>query len=173
MPVVSKVVQELQNFRIKVDNREEVTPGFKYNDWEMRGVPLRIEIGPRDVQKGTLAFARRDIPGKAGKTFVHQTKLQAQVAEALQTIQASLFERALAFRRAHTFDPQDYTELKSVLEKGWAFSWWCGDAECEAKVKDETKATTRCIPLEQEPGRGTCIVCGKPATEKVIFGRAY
>jgi prolyl-tRNA synthetase len=173
MPVVSKVVGELQSFRLKIDNREEVTPGFKFNDWEMRGVPLRIEIGPKDVQKGTLAFARRDIPGKAGKTFIQHTQLEAQVAEALQSIQASIFERALAFRRAHTFDPKDYEELKSALEKGWAFAWWCGDAECEAKVKDETKATTRCIPLEQEPGKGVCIVCGKSATEKVIFGRAY
>jgi prolyl-tRNA synthetase len=84
-----------------------------------------------------------------------------------------LFERALAFRRANTFDPKDYEELKAIVEKGWAFSWWCGDTECEMKVKDETKATTRCIPLEQEGGRGNCIVCGKPATEKAIFGRAY
>jgi prolyl-tRNA synthetase len=173
MPVVDKVQQELQSFRIKLDPREEVTPGFKFNDWEMRGVPLRIEIGPKDVQKGTLAFARRDLPGKAGKSFVSQSFLEAQVAEALQSIQASLFERAHAFRRAHTFDPADYNELKSAVEKGWAFSWWCGDAECETKVKEETKATTRCIPLEQEPAQGKCIVCGKLATEKVIFGRAY
>jgi prolyl-tRNA synthetase len=173
MPVINRVEQELQSFRLKVDRREEVTPGFKFNDWEMRGVPLRIEVGPKDVQKGTLAFARRDTPGKAGKTFVQQDYLEAQVAEALQSIQATLFERALAFRRANTFDPKDYEELKAVVEKGWAFSWWCGDAECETKVKDETKATTRCIPLEQEPGEGSCIVCGQPATEKVIFGRAY
>ncbi len=173
MPVVKKVEQELQSFRLKLDQREEVTPGFKFNDWEMRGVPLRIEIGPKDVQKGTLAFARRDVPGKVGKTFVNQSQLEPQVAETLQSIQASLFERALAFRRTHTFEPKDYTELKSVVENGWAFSWWCGDAECEARVKDETKATTRCIPLEQEPGQGVCIICGKPASEKAIFGRAY
>jgi prolyl-tRNA synthetase len=84
-----------------------------------------------------------------------------------------MFERALAFRRDHTFDPKDYDELKSAVEKGWAFSWWCGDPVCETKVKDETKATTRCIPIDQEPCHGTCIVCGKPAIEKVIFGRAY
>jgi prolyl-tRNA synthetase len=173
LPVVSKVEQELGSFRLKTDSREEVTPGFKFNDWEMRGVPLRIEIGPKDVQKGTLAISRRDIPGKSGKSFIQHNQLEGQVAELLQSIQASLFERALAFRRAHTFDPKDYEELKQVVDKGWAFSWWCGDAECEARVKDETKATTRCIPLEQEPGQGTCIVCGKPATEKVIFGRAY
>jgi prolyl-tRNA synthetase len=173
IPVVTKVEEELKNFRLKVDRREEVTPGYKFNDWEMRGVPLRIEIGPKDVQKGTLAFARRDTPGKAGKTFVQQDQLEAQVAEALQSIQATLFERALAFRRANTHDTKDYNELKSVAENGWAFCWWCGDPECEAKVKDETKATSRCIPLEQESGQGVCIVCGKPATEKAIFGRAY
>jgi prolyl-tRNA synthetase len=173
MPVVAQVERELKGFRLKTDAREEVTPGFKFNDWEMRGVPLRIEIGPKDVQKGTLAFARRDMPGKAGKSFVEHSQLEAQVAESLQSIQASMFEKALAFRKAHTFEPKDYEELKSVVDKGWAFAWWCGDDECEAKVKDETKATTRCIPLEQERGKGTCIVCGKPATEKVIFGRAY
>jgi prolyl-tRNA synthetase len=173
MPVVTQVEGELAGFRIRVDNREEVTPGFKFNDWEMRGVPLRIEIGPKDVQKGTLAFARRDVLGKAGKSFVQHSQLEAQVAESLQSIQASIFERALAFRRAHTFDPKDYDELKQVVEKGWAFSWWCGDAECESRVKDETKATTRCVPLDQEAGHGTCIVCGKPALERVIFGKAY
>jgi prolyl-tRNA synthetase len=173
MPMVDKVQQELQSFRLKVDSREEVTPGFKFNDWEMRGVPLRIEIGPKDVQKNSLAFARRDMPGKSGKSSVQHDQLEAQVAEMMQSIQASLYERAQAFRREHTFDPQDYEELKSVIEKGWAFSWWCGEPECETKVKDETKASTRCIPLDQEPGHGTCIVCGKPATEKVIFGRAY
>ncbi len=173
MPVVSLVEQQLQGFRLKLDAREEVTPGFKFNDWEMRGVPLRIEVGPKDVLKGTLAFARRDVPGKAGKSFINAAQLVPQVAEALQSIQASMFERALAFRKAHTFDPQDYAELKQVVENGWAFSWWCGDAECEAKIKDETKATTRCIPLDQEPGKGSCIVCGKPATERAIFGKAY
>jgi prolyl-tRNA synthetase len=170
---VARIEQELQSYRVKVDRREEVTPGFKFNDWELRGVPLRIEVGPKDVAKGSLTFSRRDTPGRAGKFSTPHDHLDAQVAEVLQSIQATLFERALAFRRAHTFDPKDYEELKAMVEKGWAFSWWCGDPECEAKVKDETKATTRCIPLEQEPGSGKCIICGKPSTEKVIFGRAY
>ncbi|MGE5124164.1 MAG: proline--tRNA ligase [Acidobacteriaceae bacterium] len=173
MPVISRLEQELHSFRLKVDRREEVTPGFKFHDWEMRGVPLRIEVGPKDVQKNSLAFARRDTPGKAGKTQVAHEHVEAQVAEALQSIQASIYERALAFRRAHTFEPRDYAELKEMVDKGWAFTWWCGDDECEARVKDETKATTRCIPLEQEPGQGTCIVCGKPASERAIYGKAY
>ena len=173
MPVVTRVQQELSGFRLKTDPREEVTPGFKFNDWEMRGVPLRIEIGPKDVQKDTLAFARRDMPGKAGRKYVPQAQLEGQVAEVLQSIQASMYERALAFRRAHTFEPDDYDELKTLVEMGWAYAWWCGDAECEARIKEETKASTRCIPLDQERGQGTCIVCGKPASERAIFGRAY
>jgi prolyl-tRNA synthetase len=173
MPVITQVEQELQSFRLKLDSREEVTPGFKFNDWEMRGVPLRIEIGPKDVQKNSLAFARRDILGRAGKSAVKHEQLEAQVAETLQSIQASIYDRALEFRRAHTFEPKDYDELKAVIENGWAFSWWCGDEACETKVKEETKASTRCIPLDQESGEGTCIVCGKRATERVIFGRAY
>jgi prolyl-tRNA synthetase len=173
IPVVEKVKQELQHFRVHVDGREELTPGFKFNDWEMRGVPLRIEIGPKDVAKGTVALARRDLPGKQGKSFVSQYQLEGIVAEFLQTIQASLYDRALAFRQQNTFNPKDYPELKQVLLNGWAFSWWCGSSECEAKVKEDTKASTRCIPLEQPGGGGQCIVCGAPAAQKVIFARSY
>ncbi len=173
MAVVEKVQEELTEFRLKVDVREEVTPGFKFNDWEMRGVPLRVEIGPKDVQKGTVAFARRDLPGKAGKSFVPQTQLNAQVSEALQSIQTTLYKRALAFQEANTHDPKDLAEFREAVMNGWAFSWWCGGRECEAKIKEETKATTRCIPLEQIHGEGSCIYCGEAATEKVYFARAY
>jgi prolyl-tRNA synthetase len=173
MPVVERVRQELSPFRVKVDDRTEVTPGFKFHDWELRGVPLRIEIGPRDVDQGTVALSRRDVPGKAGRTFVPQAQLAGQVAELLAEIHASLYDRAKKFRDDHTFDPKDYEELKEAMQRGWAFSWWCGSAECEARVKEDTKATTRCIPLEQPGGRGPCIVCGAEAVEKVIFGRAY
>jgi prolyl-tRNA synthetase len=173
MEAVEGVQQELKSFRLWVDDRSELTPGFKFNDWEMRGVPLRIEIGPKDVEKGNVALARRDIPGKAGKSFAPQTQLAAQVGEILDQIHKSLYERALTFRKANTYDPKDYTELAEAVQKGWALAWWCGSAECEAKVKEDTKATTRCIPLDQEGGQGTCIVCGQPATQKVIYGRAY
>jgi prolyl-tRNA synthetase len=173
MEAVQRVRGELGAFRVHVDDRTEVTPGFKFNDWELRGVPLRIEIGPKDVEKGTVALARRDQPGKAGKSFVSQEQLAAQVGAMLDAIQAALYQRALEFRKAHTYDPLDYEELKEAVQNGWALSWWCGSAECEAKVKEDTKATTRCIPLEQEGGEGRCIVCGQPAREKVIFGKAY
>ncbi len=173
MPVVESVAAQLKSFRIKVDDRTEVTPGFKFNDWEMRGVPLRIEIGPKDVEKGSVAFARRDKPGREGKTFVPQANLEAQVAELLTEIQASLYDRALAFRDAHIFEPKDYSELQKVVEDGWAFSYWCGSTECETKIKEDTKATTRCIPLDQKESAGKCIVCGKPAKDKAYFAKAY
>jgi prolyl-tRNA synthetase len=173
MPAVEVVQKELSAFRVKVDAREEVTPGFKFNDWEMRGVPLRIEIGPKDVEKGSVAFARRDIPGKAGKSFTPNTRLAQQVEEMLATIQAALFNRAQQFRDQNIHQPKDYAELKEIVQQGWALAWWCGDAKCEAAVKDDTKATTRCIPLDQTESDGRCIYCGKPAKEKVYFARAY
>jgi len=175
MEVVKRVEAELKaaGIRVNVDNRTEVTPGFKFNDWEMRGVPLRIEIGPKDVEKGTVAMARRDKPGREGKTFIPQAGLAAAVTDLLVDIQKSLLERATAFRDSHIFDPKDYTELKEVVQNGWAYSYWCESAECEAKVKEDTKATTRCMPLDQEEGHGKCIVCGQGAKRKVYFARAY
>lgn len=175
MEAAEKVLAELKaaGIRVKMDDREEVTPGFKFNDWEMRGVPLRIEIGPKDVEKDQVALARRDIPGRAGKSFVSQTALARTVGLLLSEIQASLLQQATAFRDANIHVPKDYQELKQIVEDGWAFAWWCGDKACEAKVKEDTKATTRCIPFEQPGGGGKCIVCGKKAEKKVYFARAY
>jgi prolyl-tRNA synthetase len=173
MEVVTKIQQKLSDFRVRLDNRIEVTPGFKFNDWEMRGVPLRIEIGPRDVERGRVVLARRDILENEGKSIVPQTQLTDQVNETLQSIQDSLLKRALEFREAHTFDPKNYVEFQEVVKQGWAFSWWCGDSECEANIKEDTKATARCIPLEQPGGRGKCIYCARDAAEKVYFARAY
>ncbi len=175
METVRRVEGELKaaGVRVKVDDRTEVTPGFKFNDWEMRGVPLRIEIGPKDIQKGSVALARRDRPGREGKSFVPQAGLASAVADLLVDIQKSMLERATAFRDSHIFEPKDYAELTQVVQNGWAYSYWCESAECETKVKEDTKATTRCIPLEQAEERGKCIVCGKDAKHKVYFARAY
>jgi prolyl-tRNA synthetase len=173
LEMVTWIQKELVDFRVQIDNREEVTPGFKFNDWELRGVPLRIEVGPKDVEKGTVAFSRRDKPGKEGKFFVPATQLAGQVAEVLQTIQASLFEKALVFRESNTHNPMDYKEFKEIVQNGWANSWWCGRLECEEKIKEETRATTRCIPLAHEGGTGSCIYCGLPAKEKAFFARSY
>ncbi|NMC80721.1 MAG: proline--tRNA ligase [Chloroflexi bacterium] len=173
MPAVQSIQQQLGGFRLKVDDRAEVTPGFKFNDWEMRGVPLRIEVGPKDVEKHSVMAARRDMPGKAGKTVLSQDHLAEQVAHLLDEIQASLHARALAFRDANIHDPQDYESFKETVQNGWALSWWCGDKACEAKIKEDTKATTRCIPGNQPGGSGRCICCGEPASEKAYFARAY
>ncbi|HEX9680358.1 MAG TPA: proline--tRNA ligase [Anaerolineales bacterium] len=170
---VERVRLELQGVRVRVDDREGVTPGFKFHDWEMRGVPVRVEVGPRDAAAGTVALARRDVPGKAGKSTVPQQGLGRAVEDMLKEIQDSLHRQALDFRRAHTHDPADFAEFKEVVQHGWADSWWCGETNCEAEIKEETKATTRCIPLEQPGGQGVCIHCGKPASERAIFARAY
>lgn len=176
MPVADRIFSELKaaGIRVKMDDREEVTPGFKYNDWEMRGVPLRMEIGPKDVEKNSVALARRDQPGKEGKTFVSQENISGTVASLLTDIQAALLAKATAFRDANIHDPKDYDELKKVVQDGWAFSWWCESKECETKVKEDTKASTRCIPLEGQPGgEGSCILCGAKSTRKVYFAKAY
>jgi prolyl-tRNA synthetase len=159
--------------RVKLDEREGQSPGFKFNDWEMRGVPLRMEIGPKDVAKGSVVLARRDRPGKEGKSFVSQEGIAESVAQQLAAIQKALFYRALAFRNMHTFEPKTIEDFRIAVEQGFARSHWCGDPKCEDQIKETMKATLRCIPLEQDGGAGVCILCGKPSTELAIFGKAY
>jgi prolyl-tRNA synthetase len=175
LDVARRVLGELKavGVRAKLDDREEVTPGFKFNYWELRGVPLRIEIGPKDVDKNSVALARRDVAGKANKIFAPQDGLAAAVTQLLQEIQASMLSRATDFRDGNIHEPADFAELAQIVQDGWAFSWWCGRKECEAKVKEETKATTRNIPFDQPIGTGQCIVCGEAAEKKVYFARAY
>ena len=139
----------------------------------MRGVPLRIELGPKDVAKGSVVLARRDRPGKEGKSFVPQAGISASVVALLDEIQRALHDRALEFRKANTIETSDYGEFQKAVERGFALSWWCGSSDCEAKIKEETKATMRCIPLDQERGSGKCVYCGQPAPDKAIFAKAY
>ncbi|MCE5207949.1 MAG: proline--tRNA ligase, partial [Chloroflexi bacterium] len=172
MPVVEQLASQLKNFRIKVDAREEMTPGYKFNDWEMRGVPLRLEIGPKDVQNGVATASRRDQPGKQGKSAIPFSQVSEKAGLLLDDIQNALLEKAVRFRDAHIYEPTDYNELVDIVQNGWAYSWWCGDPACEAKIKEDMKATTRNIPMDQS-GSGFCIVCGKPAKEKVYISKAY
>jgi len=177
MPIVEKVRTELigdhRTLRVHLDARDEVTPGYKFNDWEMRGIPLRIEIGPKDVANNTVAIARRDKPGKAGKSFITRDQIAAQAGEMLDLIQNALFDRAMAFRISNTHEPVDYAELRDIVQDGWAYTWFCNRTECEDRIKADTKATARCIPLEQPGGEGKCISCGETASVKVYFARAY
>ena len=175
MEVADRVFKELNeaNIRVKMDDRDNVSSGFKFNDWEMRGIPVRVEIGPKDVEKGSVALARRDRPGREGKSFIQQTGLASTVSGLLVEIQDSLLKRATEYRDANIHEPKDYEDLKRIVADGWAFAYWCESLECEAKVKEDTKATTRNIPLDQLDQEGTCVVCGRPAKRKVYFARAY
>jgi prolyl-tRNA synthetase len=159
--------------RTKTDEREGASPGFKFNDWEMRGVPLRIEIGPKDVSNNAVVLARRDKPGREGKSPVPQAGIAEAAKEALVVVQKSLYDRALAFREAHTREPANFEEFKLAVESGFARAFWCGASACEEKIKEATKATMRCIPLEQSGGSGACIFCGAASTERAIFAKAY
>ncbi len=159
--------------RVKVDNRETLSPGFKFNDWELRGVPTRLEIGPKDVAKNSVALARRDKPGREGKQFVPQAGLAAMVQELLNTVQAALLDRARKFRDDNTHEVKDYAEFKEAIKTGFARVWWAGSDADEQRVQEETKATLRCIPLEQPGGSGACFLTGQPADKVAIFSRAY
>jgi prolyl-tRNA synthetase len=174
MAVVDQVNQKLSDFRVEIDDRTEVTPGFKFNQWELKGVPLRLEIGPKDVAKNSVTLARRDIPGREGKSFVPQANISTTVQEMLETIQNSMLEKATAFRDEYIFEPKDYAEFKEIIENdGWCYVWWKPSPENEARIKEETKATLRCIPMAQPGGKGECIFSGEEATEKAYFAKAY
>jgi prolyl-tRNA synthetase len=170
-----------RGIRVKMDEREGLSPGFKFNDWEMRGVPLRLELGPKDVAQASVVLARRDRPGKQAKLCVPQQGIAATVAQLLEEIQRALHDRALEFRNDHTQEPADYEEFKKAVEKGFALAWWCGGGDCEERIKEETKATMRCIPLDPSlranttgpGGSEKCVYCQQPAKEKAIFARAY
>ncbi|MCX7860203.1 MAG: His/Gly/Thr/Pro-type tRNA ligase C-terminal domain-containing protein, partial [Chloroflexus sp.] len=159
--------------RFKVDDRDNYSPGYKFNEWELKGVPVRIEIGPKDVAKETVALARRDIPGKAGKSFVPQAGLTERIEALLAEMQTGLFQRALAFREAHTADVTTYDELKAQVERGFARAFWAGDTADEKRIQEETRATIRCIPLEQPGTVGRCVYTGRETSRQVIFARAY
>ncbi|MBM4429131.1 MAG: proline--tRNA ligase [Chloroflexi bacterium] len=160
-------------FRCHLDDRPELSPGFKFNDWEMRGVPLRAELGPKDLQKGQAMLARRDLPHKQNKVTVALDVLLPAVRQSLQAAQDNLYAQALRFRQDNTFLPGTYQELGEAVASGFALAYWCGSAACEARIKEDTKATIRCIPLQQDGQPGRCVCCDSEATEKAIFARAF
>ncbi len=175
LDVVTRLVAELRaaGIRVHVDDREE-RPGFKFNDWEMRGVPLRLEVGPKDVENNKAVLARRDVPGREGKQFIDQDALLGTVRDLLVDIQDSMLRQATEFRDSNTHDIRTYDELKQIVEKGgWVRGWWAGSNEDERRVKDETGATLRCFPLEQPGGKGTCFLTGETAERVAIFSKAY
>jgi prolyl-tRNA synthetase len=175
LAATERIKQELlaAGVRVKVDTRENLTPGFKFNDWELRGVPTRIEIGPKDVAQNSVALARRDRPGRDGKQFVAQEGLAQSVVALLAEVQNTLLEQARRFRDDHTQTPKDYAEFQEVISNNFAKVWWAGSDEDEQQIQAETKATLRCFPDEQPGGSGTCFYTGRPADRMAIFARAY
>ncbi len=161
----------LSNYRVKVDDTDK-SPGWKFSESEMRGIPIRVEIGPRDIADNQAVLVRRDTHEKI---TVSLYELSTKVEQLLSDIQNDMFERAKLHRDEHTYEAVDMdTFVKTVEEKpGFVKAMWCGCQECEDKIKDLTGATSRCMPFKQENLSDTCICCGKPATKMVYWGRAY
>jgi prolyl-tRNA synthetase len=158
--------------RIRFDTRTDLRPAERFFSWVQQGVPLRIELGPRDVKQGQAMLVRRD---NRAKTPAPIERVGEIAAEILDTMQGELFQRAVEFREANTHRVDDYAEFRRILEGdgGFVLAHWDGTAETEAKIKEETKATIRCIPLDGEPEQGKCIVSGKPSPGRVLFAQAY
>jgi prolyl-tRNA synthetase len=162
--------------RVKTDWRDQVTAGYKFNDWELRGVPLRLEIGPKDVQKGQVVLVRRD---NRDKESVARADLVVRAKGLLDEIQQALYAAAVEFRRSRTYRVANFEEFAARMADranlGFIETWWCGDAACEAEIKAQTQATNRGMPLERTTNEteGVCVHCGKPATNWAIFAKAY
>lgn len=171
---VNEIKGNLSQFRIECDMREDNTPGWKFNQWEMKGVPIRMEIGPKDIDKGQVVIVRRDT---REKIFVPENQMVETIEKLLIEIQNNLFERAKEFRKQNTTElTEGYDKFKEIISdsRGFVVSGWCGSEVCEATIKADTKATIRCIPLEGgEPNGKKCICCGKDAAHTVYFARSY
>lgn len=163
--------EKLGGFRVKVDDSDK-SPGWKFSECEMRGIPLRIEIGPKDIEAGNAVLVRRDTREKITVSF---EELEQKVKEVLEIMQKEMLERARAHRDKHTYIATDFEEFKqTVAEKpGFVKAMWCGDQACEDKIKEITTATSRCMPFEQEKLSETCVCCGRPAKAMVYWGKAY
>ena len=161
----------LSDFRVKVDDSEK-SPGWKFSEAEMRGIPVRIELGPKDIEANQAVIVRRDT---REKQIVSLDELEVKVAETLEAMQKEMLERARAHRENHTYTAVNYDEFKETVasKPGFVKAMWCGDRACEDKIKEETTATSRCMPFEQEHLSDVCVCCGKPAKAMVYWGKAY
>lgn len=176
---VDEIVKALRakGISVKYDTRDSLTPGFKFADWEMRGVPVRLALGERDLQNGTIEVSRRDKErGEEGaKTVAQIDGIENTVAALLEEIQTNLYNKALNFRTANTRKVDSYDDFKAMMAEkgGFALAHWDGTTETELKIKEETKATIRCIPLDSAEEDGKCIYSGKPSKQRVLFAVAY
>jgi prolyl-tRNA synthetase len=161
---------------VKIDDRDQYQPGYKYHEWELRGVPVRVELGPRDLANNACVLARRDLPGKEAKEMnVPLAGAPARIAEMLKAMQTDLLDRARKFRDANSFEVNSYDEFKKKIDEPGGFIWahWDGTRETEDQIAAETKATIRCIPFDRPKEAGQCMVTGKPSKGRVVFAKAY
>jgi len=167
----AELQEKLGAFRVKVDDSDK-SPGWKFSEQEMRGIPIRIEIGPKDIEENQAVIVRRDT---REKIIVSLDNIEEKVAEVLETMQNEMLERARTHRDTHTFKATNYDDFKDAVanKPGFIKAMWCGETACEEKIKEETTATSRCMPFEQEEIADTCVCCGKPAKEMVYWGKAY
>ncbi len=161
-----------KKFRMKFDDRDNCSPGFKFNDWEMRGVPVRIEIGPKDLEAGNAVLVRRDT---GEKEIVSLDNLENRLEELMKDIQVAMYKECQKRREEKTTIAYTLEEIIKNLEEnqGYVKTMWCGNVECENKIKEVTGAHSRCIPFSQEHLSDTCPVCGKKADTMVVWGRQY
>lgn len=167
----AELKEMLKDFRVKVDDSDK-SPGWKFSEQEMRGIPLRIEVGPKDIEAGRCMICRRDTRDKMGVPF---GKLEETVRGLLESMQTEMLERAREHRDAHTWVAKNYEEFKQVFQEkaGFVKAMWCGCQDCEDKIKEELSVTSRCMPFEQEQLSDVCVCCGKPAKKMVYWGKAY
>ena len=174
--VIEKATQIYENlnkkFRVKLDSREQYTPGYKFNYWEMKGVPVRLEIGPRDIENGECVLVRRDT---SEKCTVRLDNLEEEINTLLEDIQKNMFEMANQLRERRTSSAKDMEEFVEKINsnQGYIKAMWCGDEACEEKIHELTGAKSRCIPYNQEKISDTCVCCGKKADKMVVWGRQY
>jgi prolyl-tRNA synthetase len=171
---VSKIKKSLEakNISVKFDNRDTHKPGFKFAEHELKGVPVRIAVGPRDMENQTVEVARRDTKEKS---IYHATDIDVKVEHLLSQIQDNIYKKALDFRENNTYKADTFDEFKEIIENkgGFVYAHWDGTHETEKKIKELTKATIRCIPLNAQPETGQCILSGKPSSRRVLFAQAY
>ncbi|HEX4063462.1 MAG TPA: His/Gly/Thr/Pro-type tRNA ligase C-terminal domain-containing protein, partial [Streptosporangiaceae bacterium] len=174
LPPARELAERLRRagIRVHVDERQQLSPGFKFNDWEMRGVPIRLELGPRDLADGSALMSLRI---GEGKTSVSLDSAPARLEFELAAFQNLLMARATEFRDSHTLTVNSWEKFTEAVKTGWALALHCGQPECEDDIKAETSATPRCIPNDGPPEEGRCVRCDQPSAygTRLIFGRSY
>ncbi len=170
--IVDRMKDDLEGVRVYVDDRDQYGLGWKFSEWEVKGVPARIEIGPRDAAAGHAMVVRRDT---GEKETIPLDRLAEAIPALLETIQQDMFNRAVSYRDANTVSVDDYDAFKAATDNqnGFIDASWCGAPECEATIKEETKNTIRCIPMDRDPEVGSCVYCGNPSDKRVVFAQAY